>query len=67
MTILNTMTYNVRGLNTPIKRNNIIREIKFYKADVVLLQETHISQDSNLKIIKRLSSLVLWGFPNKKS
>lgn len=39
---LNFMTYNVRGLNAPIKRNNVIREIKHYKVDVVLLQETRI-------------------------
>lgn len=51
MTTLNFMTYNVHGLNAPIKRNNVIREFKHYKADVVLLQETHISYDSNLKIL----------------
>lgn len=53
MTTLKFMTYNGRGLNTCIKRYNIQREINLYKADVVLLQETHISQDSNLKIISK--------------
>lgn len=53
MTTLKFMTYNVRGLNSPIKRFNIIRELKLHKANVVLLQETHSSHDSNLKIFSK--------------
>lgn len=60
------MTYNVHGLNTPIKRYNIIREFKHYKADVVLLQETHISQDSNLKIISKDYPVWFYGDSSTK-
>lgn len=41
MSSLNIISYNVRGLNAPIKSANIISELKHLKADVVLLQETH--------------------------
>lgn len=47
---LNFLTYNVRGLNTPIKRYNILREIKQLSGDVVFLQETHISHETNVKL-----------------
>ena len=50
MGTLKILSYNVRGLNSPLKRGNILREIKHLKADIVLIQETHISQESNLKI-----------------
>lgn len=50
---LNIISYNVRGLNAPIKRANIINELKYLKADVVLLQETHFSQGSNTGIFSR--------------
>lgn len=49
-TTLNFVSYNVRGLNSPIKRFNIIRELTHLKPEVVLLHETHFLHDSNLKI-----------------
>lgn len=50
MSMFKIVSCNVRGLNAPTKRFNILRKLKYLKADVVLVQETHISQDSNLKI-----------------
>lgn len=53
MTTLNVESYDVHGLNSPVKRFNILGELKHYKADVVLLQETYFSHDSNCKIISK--------------
>lgn len=53
MTTINFLTYNVRGLNTPSKKHMIMKELKRYEADVVFLQETHISHESNVKLSSR--------------
>lgn len=39
---INIVTYNVRGINSPIKCANIMGELRSLKAEVVLLQETHL-------------------------
>lgn len=36
------ISWNVRGLNGPIKRAKIFQNIQFHKAGVVFLQETHL-------------------------
>lgn len=47
------ISYNVRGLNSPGKRNIILRELEKSKAEIIFLQETHITQNSNAKIYSR--------------
>uniref|UniRef100_A0A8C5PTB1 Reverse transcriptase domain-containing protein n=1 Tax=Leptobrachium leishanense TaxID=445787 RepID=A0A8C5PTB1_9ANUR len=42
---LKLVTYNVRGLNTPEKRKQVLRELRAHKASVAFLQETHFKQD----------------------
>lgn len=36
------ISWNVRGLNGPVKRANIFQHLKFLGADIVFLQETHL-------------------------
>lgn len=36
------MTYNVKGLNSPLKRHKVLKELEHLKADVVFLQETRL-------------------------
>ncbi len=44
---INLITRNVRSLNHPIERKNIMTFIKFKKCDIVFLPETHlIAQES---------------------
>lgn len=50
MTIINFMTYNVRGLNTPTKIHKILKELKWYGPMLIFLQETHLSHESNIKL-----------------
>uniref|UniRef100_A0A8C5M417 Reverse transcriptase domain-containing protein n=1 Tax=Leptobrachium leishanense TaxID=445787 RepID=A0A8C5M417_9ANUR len=35
------ITFNVKGLNLPIKRHSLYRDLHSYNADIVCLQETH--------------------------
>lgn len=53
MTDTNLLTYNVRGLNTPAKRQKILKELKQYRAEVVFLQETHLSHETNVKLYSK--------------
>lgn len=48
--MLKFITYNVRGLNMIKKRRNIFNELKILGPDVVFLQETHITQQSKLRL-----------------
>lgn len=44
------MSFNVRGLGHPIKRKRILTFLKKEKADVALLQETHLSSEEHKKL-----------------
>lgn len=59
---LKFLLYNVRGLNSPVKRFNIIREIKHLKAEVIFLQETH----SNSKIFSKDYPIWYYGDSSTK-
>lgn len=62
------LTYNVRGLNSPQKRRLILRELEKLEADIIFLQETHITQDSNVKIFSK--NIPIWYYgdsPIKRS
>lgn len=61
MTTQKFVSSTVRGLNIPMKIYNILRELKHLQAEVVLLQETHISQESNLKILSKDYPLWFYG------
>lgn len=47
------LTFNVRGMNSLQKRRLILREIEQLRADIIFLQETHITQDSRVKIYSK--------------
>lgn len=38
------ISWNVRGINTPIKRGKIYAHLRALKADIIFLQETHIKK-----------------------
>lgn len=47
------VTYNVRGLNSPMKCASIMSELRSFKAEVIFLQETHLYLGRNQKIISK--------------
>ncbi len=49
---LKFVTFNVKGLNSPIKRKRVYTYLKKLKPDIVYLQETHLT-DSEHKKLKR--------------
>ncbi|OCT92509.1 hypothetical protein XELAEV_18015566mg [Xenopus laevis] len=50
-TTLKVLSWNVKGLNTPLKRKKILQYLKPLRAHIVCLQETHwnSAQSSALK------------------
>lgn len=50
---LNFVSWNVKGLNHPVKRRKVLSHIKQYKAAVVFLQETHICGSDNARLMSR--------------
>lgn len=50
---LTIISYNVREFNACVKRANILGELKLLKAEVVMLQETHLSTNRNQTIYSR--------------
>lgn len=50
MTYLNFISYNVRGINNPIKRKKIFGQLKKLHCSVALLQETHLPEIEHLKL-----------------
>lgn len=50
MAELNFISYNIRGINNPIKRKKILGQLKKLHCSVALIQETHLSQSEHLKL-----------------
>uniref|UniRef100_A0A8C5LPC0 Reverse transcriptase domain-containing protein n=1 Tax=Leptobrachium leishanense TaxID=445787 RepID=A0A8C5LPC0_9ANUR len=44
------VSYNVKGLNLPVKRHSLYRELCTYDADIVCLQETHFRRMDHPKL-----------------
>lgn len=51
--MLKIITWNVQGLRTPNKRMRVLRHLKRLKADIALLQETHL-ENKNFFRLKKL-------------
>ena len=48
--MLNVITFNVRGLGNPIKRKRVLTFLKKGKIDIAFLQETHLSNEEHKKL-----------------
>ena len=48
--LLNYLSFNVNGLNGPIKRKKILSYIKKMKVNIAFLQETHLTEIEHQKL-----------------
>lgn len=48
---LNIINWNVKGLNHPVKRRKIFNHLKQLRADIVLLQETHVRASEHSRLM----------------
>lgn len=47
---MNFVSYNVKGINNPIKRKEILGQLKRLQCSVALIQETHLSETEHVKL-----------------
>ncbi len=50
MALLNLITYNIKGINNPIKRKKILGQLKKMQCSIALLQETHLTETEHQKL-----------------
>lgn len=44
------VSYNIKGLGSPVKRKKILNQLKALHCSVAMLQETHLSEAEHLKL-----------------
>lgn len=44
------VTWNVKGLNHPVKRGKVLAHLKMLSSDIIFLQETHLNKNEYIKL-----------------
>ena len=50
MDSLNCISYNVKGISSPIKRKKIFNQLKKLHCSIAMIQETHLTEKEHLKL-----------------
>lgn len=66
MNKLNFVSYNVHGLNHPIKRKKILSQLKKMQCSIALLQETHLMETEHRKLKREWVSQVFYAAYGKR-
>ena len=67
MNTLHFISYNVKGINHPIKRKKIIDQLKRLNFSVALLQETHLSAEEHKKLRRASFQCLMWRKKKRSS
>jgi len=60
-------SWNVRGINSPIKRTKILNHLKKLNVDIILLQETHLTDSEHKKLqTSQFSHIFFSSYSSKK-
>ena len=52
------LSWNVKGLNSPVKRCRVFNHIKTLKADIIFLQETHLKNEDHKRLKNKCISQI---------
>lgn len=63
---LTVVSYNVHGLNHPIKRKKIFHQFKKMQCSIALLQENHLPDSEHIKLRGEWVNLVYSASNGKK-
>ncbi len=61
------LSWNVKGLNGPIKRSKVLTHLKLQKPDVVFLQETHLRLKDQCRLQTRWTSHIFHSNSDSRS
>lgn len=61
MDTLKVISYNVKGLHNPIKREKILRQLKQVNCQIAYLQETHLPDGEHEKLKKSWADKVYYS------
>ena len=61
------LSWNIKGLNNPVKRSRVFSHLKKLKADVVFLQETHLLNKDHSRLHNSWFSQVFHSLIPKQS
>ena len=61
MTEVKFLSYNVKGLNSAVKRLKVLAELEHLRADVVFIQESHLTIDANIKLYSPVYPVWFYG------
>ena len=62
MSDLGIVSYNVKGLNNPVKRKKIRTQLKKLKCSLGLLQETHLNDVEHKKLKRDWVAQIFYAF-----
>lgn len=48
--VMKFISFNVNGLNSPVKLKQVIQYLKKHKADIAFIQETHLTVEEHKKL-----------------
>lgn len=65
MESLTCVSYNMKGIGSPVKRKKILNQLKTFKCGVALLKEIHLSDKEHLKLKREWVDLVFSTFYGK--
>ena len=49
---LNVVTWNVKGLNHPVKKKKVFTHLKQFNPDITFLQETHLRSSDSIRLLR---------------
>ena len=58
---MNFISFNVNGLNKPIKSSKVLTQMKSLGGDIVFMQETHLSKMEHEKLTKLFKAQVFYS------
>lgn len=58
---LKVISYNVKGLHSPIKRKKILNQLKRNSCQIAFLQEAHLSEPEHEKLKKSWADKVFYS------
>lgn len=66
-TAVRFITWNVKGLNGPVKRARIFNHLKYLKCDIAFLQETHLQVKDQIRLKKGWVGNMFHSFFNSRT